>query len=152
MTNDERTINLEQKIKTLQLTYAAALADSVVRYGNAGVLDKITEQKRAEQMNNGAALAAKLGVAEPKQAIEKTQDLFECADFVCIDTSSGFEAVATRCAICSISKQMGKYSPCQIYCLSPMEAMMKGVSPDTEFQVVSTLWESDRCIIRAKLT
>jgi len=151
MTNEERIAVLELKVKTLQLTYAAALADAAVRYGNEGILDKITEQKRTEQMKNGAGLAARLGVTEPKQAIEKTRDTFGCANFVCTDTPDGFEAVATNCTLCSISRQMGKFSPCQIFCLSSFEAMIKGVSPGAEFNVVSTLWDSEKCIIKAKV-
>ena len=153
MSNEERIAALEQKLKTLQLGYAAALADSVVRYGNEGILDKITEQKRSEQMRNNAGLAARFGVSEPKQAIEKTRDTYGCANFVCTDTSGGFEAIATSCLLCSISKQMGgRFSPCRIHCLSPMEAMVKGVSPDSDFRVISTLWESDKCVIKVDQT
>ena len=150
MTNEERNTALEQKLKTLQLIYAAALADSVARYGNEGILDKITEQKRAEQMKNGAGLAARFGVTEPKQAVEKTRDTFGCANWVCTDTSDGFEATATSCRLCAISKQMGEFSPCQIFCLSAMEAMTKGVSPKAKYNVISTLWDSDRCMLIVK--
>ena len=151
MTDEERITALEQQVKTLQLTYASALADAVVRYGNEGILDKITEQKRAEQMRNGASLASRLGVTEPKHAIEKTRDMFGCANFVCTDAHDGFEAFATNCMLCSISKQMGKFSPCQMFCLSPFEAMIKGVSPDAKFDVVSTLWDSEKCVIKVKI-
>jgi len=151
MTDEEKITALEQKVKTLQLTYAAALADAVARYGNEGILDKITEQKRAEQTKNGASLAARLGVTEPKQAIENTRDTFGCANFTCADTPNGFEAVATSCTLCAISKRLGKFSPCQLFCLSPFEAMIRGVSPDAEVNVVSTLWDSEKCVIRAKI-
>ena len=147
MTNEDRVAILEQKLKTLQLYYAAALADVVVRFGNEGVLDKITEQKRSEQMKNGAGLAARFGVTEPKMAIEKTRDTYGCADWVCTDTDSGFRAVATKCTLCAISKQMGGFNPCCIYCLSPMEAMMKGVSPEAVVSITGTLWDSDKCEI-----
>ena len=160
MTNEENIIileqknaALEQKLKTLQLYYAAAIADSVARYGREGILEKITNQKGEEQARNGAGLAARFGVTEPIQAIEKTRDTYGCANFVCTDTNSGFEAVATSCMLCSISKQMGgQFSPCRIHCLSPMEAMIKGVSPDSDFRVISTLWESDKCVIKVDKT
>ena len=44
-----------------------------------------------------------------------------------------------------ISKQMGQFSPCRIYCLSPMEALIIGVAPEAEFSTLSTLWDSDKC-------
>lgn len=145
MTNEEKVLMLEQKLKTLQMYYAAALADSVIRYGNEGILDKVTEQKKSEQMRGGASLAARFGVAEPKKAFEKTADTYGCANWVCTDTDSGFEAVATSCMLCAISKRMGQFSPCQIHCLSPIESMLKGVAHDAEFTVTDTLWDSDKC-------
>ena len=151
MTNEERITILEQKLKTLQMHYAAVLADSVARYGNEGILAKITGQKRAEQMKNGAALAARLGVTEPKQAIEKTRDTFGCADWICTETGDGFEAVAENCMLCAISKQMWQFCPCQIYCLSPIEAMLKGISPDADISVIGTLWDSDKCRVNVRI-
>ena len=74
MSSEERILTLEQKLKTIQLGYAAALADSIIRYGNEGILEKVAEQKRSEQMRNCSLLAARFGVTEPKQAIEKTRD------------------------------------------------------------------------------
>jgi len=149
MSSEERILTLEQKLKTIQLGYAAALADSIIRYGNEGILEKVAEQKRSEQMRNCSLLAARFGVTEPKQAIEKTRDTYGCANFICTDTEDGFEAIATSCLLCSISKQMGgRFSPCRIHCLSPMEALIKGVSPNSNFNMLSTLWESDRCVIK----
>ena len=37
MTSEERVAMLEQKLKTLQMFYAAVQADSTLRYGNAGI-------------------------------------------------------------------------------------------------------------------
>jgi len=33
-------MELEQKVKTLQMYYAAVLADTTLRYGKAGILDE----------------------------------------------------------------------------------------------------------------
>ena len=141
----------EQKVKTLQMLYAAALADSTLRYGNAGILDEVTAQKRAEQMRTGTSLSERFGVKEPKQAFEKVQDIYGCANWVCEDTDKGFNAVCTNCMLCALSKQMGAYSPCQVHCLSPIEAMIKGVNPRAEFAVEKTLWGSDKCVVQVKL-
>ena len=135
----------EQKLKTVQLYYAAALADSVLRYGRAGILSDVTAQKREEQLSTGVALAERLGVKSPQDAFLKTADIFGCADWVCEDTADGFTAAANHCMLCSISKRMGEYSPCSIYCLSPMEAALKGVAPEAKFNVTATLWDSDMC-------
>lgn len=140
-------MELEQKLKALQMYYAAALADSTLRYGNAGILDEVTKQKRNEQMANGTALAERFGVKEPKQAFEKTHDTYGCANWVCRNTDDGFIATASSCMLCAISKKTGQYSPCQIHCLSPIEAMIKGINPNAEYRIESTLWNSDKCVV-----
>ena len=61
-------MELEQKLKNLQMYYAAALADCTIRYGNAGILEQIADQKRKEQLMGGVVLAQRLGVKEPKHA------------------------------------------------------------------------------------
>jgi len=151
MTNEEKIILLEKKLKTLQMLYAAVLADSAFRYGSEGILDRVTEQKRAEQLKGGAEAAARLGVKEPKQAFGNVQDLCGCANWECTDTKDGFEAVANNCMLCAISKKMGNFSPCKIHCLSPIEAMIKGTSPNANFSVTGTLWDSGECKVIIKL-
>ncbi len=141
-------MELEQKLKTLQMYYAAALADSTLRYGSAGILDKVTEQKRNEQINAGASLAERFGVKEPWQAFEKAQELYGCANWSREDTDNGFVAACTNCMLCAISKKSGPYSPCQIHCLSPIEAMVKAVAPDVDFVAKKTLWHDEKCIVR----
>jgi len=144
---------MEQKLKALQMYYAAALADSTLRYGEAGILDEVAAQKRVEQMAGGAVLAGRFGVMEPQDAFIKTADTYGCADWICENTENGFTATATRCMLCAISQKIGsQYSPCQIHCLSPMEAMLKGVAPDAEFVVGDTLWDSDKCAVKVRLT
>ena len=138
----------EQKIKTLQMLYAAALADSVVRYGNFGILDDVAEQKRNEQFKNGKTLAERFGVQEPCDAFLKTADTYGCANWECEKTETGFTAKATNCMLCAISKNMGQYSPCKVHCLSPIEAMVKGVAPDAVFENESTLWDGDCCAVK----
>ena len=39
-------MELEQKIKMLQVIYAGALADSVLRMGKEGILEKVALEKR----------------------------------------------------------------------------------------------------------
>ena len=147
MTSEERAAMLENRLKTLQMFYAAAQADSTLRYGNAGILELVTEQKRAQQIKTGASSAQRLGITEPKQVFLKTQDTFGCANWVCEDTGDGFTATCANCMLCAISKKMGQYSPCRLYCLNPIEAMLKGISPNAEFIVEETLWDNDKCSV-----
>jgi len=148
MGNDENRENLEQKIKKLQLLYAAALADAVYYYGSEGVLEKVTKHKKNNQLENCKTLAARFEMTEPKHAFEKTRDMYGCADWICQDTDTGFTAIAKRCMLCSISQSMGNFCPCQIFCLSPIEAALNGIVPDSEFNIISTLWNSGECKVK----
>ena len=142
----------DQKLKTLQMYYAAALADSTLRYGRAGILDDVAAQKRAEQMAAGTALAGRFGVKKPQDAFLATADTYGCADWTCENTNGGFIATAGHCTLCAMAKHMGDYSPCKIHCLSPMEAMLKGVAPEAKFVVEETLWDSDECKVNVRIT
>lgn len=137
--------------KTLQMYYAAALADATLRYGKAGILDEVKVQKRAEQMQTGSVLADRFGVKTPKEAFERIQDTYGCANWVCEDTDDGFIATCTSCMLSAISKKMGNYCPCQLHCLSPIEAMIKGVQSNAEFTIEKTLWNEDKCLVKVSL-
>jgi len=147
----EKQENLEHKIKKLQLLYAAALADAVYYYGSEGILERVTKLKKSDQLKNGKNLATRFEMSEPKHAFEKTRDTYGCADWICQDTDSGFEAIAKNCMLCSISKAKGNYSPCQVFCLSPIEAALKGIAPDSEFNLIGTLWNSAECKVKITL-
>ena len=141
-----------EKVRVLQAVYAGALADSVLRLGNEGVLEKVTKQKKNEQLACGKARAAQLGIASPEEVFIKLSDLMGCADWSVADdaSGSGFTATATRCMLCSLSKRMGTQSPCRIYCLDPIEGMVKGLLADADFDVQSTLYESSQCCVLIK--
>jgi len=138
----------EQKVKRLQMLYAAALADATLRFSNAGVLMEVTEQKRKEQLKNGASIAERFGVTTAKGAFEKTVETYGCANFICTDIADGFVAVCTSCMLQAFAKQLGSQSPCYIYCLSPIEAMVKGIEEEASFEVESTLWEGSNCLVK----
>lgn len=134
-----------EKVRTLQAVYAGALADTVLRLGGEGVLEKVTQQKRAEQLMGGKARAAQMGMTSPEEVFTKLSDLMGCANWtVEPGESGGFTATASRCMLCVMAKKMGTQSPCHIYCLDPMEGMVKGLCEST-FDVQSTLYEDSQC-------
>lgn len=137
-----------EKVRTLQAVYAGALADTVFRLGNEGVLEKVTQQKRAEQLAGGKVRAAQMGMTSPDEVFTKLADLMGCANWtVETDEDSGLTATASRCMLCAMAKKLGAKSPCHIYCLDPMEGMVKGVDESARYDVQSTLYESDQCRI-----
>ena len=136
-----------EKVRMLQAIYAGALADSVLRLGNEGVLEKVTSQKRAEQLSAGKARAAQMGIASPEEVFLKLSELMGCANWTIAanEDGSAFTATASRCMLCALAKKMGTQSPCHIHCLDPMEGMVKGLHSTAEYRVMSTLFEDVQC-------
>ena len=64
-------MNIEEKVRILQLTYAAALADATLRMGRDGILPRVTAEKRREQMANGRVRAAQFGIRRPEEVFQK---------------------------------------------------------------------------------
>ena len=143
---------MTMKIKVLQKMYAGVLADSVLRMGTEGILEKVTKEKKAEQMQNGKIRAAQMGITKPQAVFEVLSEIFGCTDWKTTDTDYGFKAEATGCMLCSIAKKMGTQSPCKIYCLDPMEAMVKGINNNADFTVHETMWEKQKCHIDISMT
>lgn len=140
-------MELEKKIHILQAMYAGALADSVLRMGQEGILEKVTQAKRMEQMQVGRMRAAQLGITCPQEVFKVLSDVFGCANWSITDLDHGFKAVATSCMLCSLAKKLGAQSPCNIYCLDPMEAMVKGTNSSASVSIQETLWQENACKI-----
>jgi len=143
-------MDTQQHLRLLQITYAAQLADAIRQYGRVGILQKVTDEKRAERRATGAAQAAQLGITEPQAAFTTSAELFGCADWTVngAEGDGSFEAGATRCLLCVMVKKAGGPSPCRLFCLDPIEAMVKGLSPDARFEVMDTLYEGECCRVR----
>ena len=52
----------------------------------------------------------------------------------------GFSAESSSCILCGLAKKRKAPSPCMLYCLDPMEGLVKGVEPNAGFSVEDTLW------------
>jgi hypothetical protein len=143
-------VEIEKKLVILQNVYAAALADSVLRMGKGGILDKVTVQKRQEQILTGKMRAQQLGVTRPDEVFLKLSEIFDCARWEIKAEANGFLAENKVCKLCAISKKMGAPNPCHIYCLDPMEGMIKGLDANLKFEVAETLWEGTACKVNIR--
>lgn len=142
-------MDTQQHLRLLQITYAAQLADAVRQYGQAGILERVTDEKRTERRRSASAQAAQLGITAPEAAFTTSAELFGCADWTVTETGEdGFEASATRCLLCAMARKAGGPSPCHIFCLDPIEAMVLGLQPDARLEVLETLYEGERCRVR----
>jgi hypothetical protein len=139
-----------QHIRILQHAYAAQLADSTTQYGKAGVLEQVTEARRAARLKGGAATAAQMGVTEPAAAFTTSAALFGCADWAVAPDDAGFVATASRCLLCAMVSQMGGPSPCRLFCLDPIEGMIAGLEPGAAVDVEETLFDGGACRVRVR--
>ena len=142
----------EKDIKLLQLTYAAVLADATAQFEKEGVLHEVTQRKKAEQQSTGKMKAAQFGITSPEAVFLRLAEVFNCAAWEIRKADNHFTAETATCKLCGIAKKMKALAPCYLYCLDPMEGMVKGLDPDAEFTVEQTLWEGDRCRVRVNKT
>jgi hypothetical protein len=136
------------QIKTLQLTYAAQLVDTVRRYADAGILEKVTEERRAERLADAPRQAAQMGITAPSQTFTALAELFGCADWRIVADESGFTATSPTCLLFALARKLGAPEPCRLYCLDPMEAIVMGLAPEAGYGVEATLFEGAPCRVR----
>ncbi len=135
----------EKKLKLLQMFYAGALADSTLRLHKEGILEKVTAEKKTEQLANGKLRAAQLGIQRPVEVFEVLPEVFGCANWHTEGTAESFEATATGCMLCGLAKKLGAGCPCNIHCLDAMEGLVRGVDENAQYDVISTLWDQTKC-------
>ncbi len=138
-----------EKVKMLQTIYAGAMADHVLRLSSEGVLEKITQKKKAEQMATGKGRAAQMGIETIDQVFTKLSDIMGCANWqvtLCED-GTVYTAKASHCMLCAFAKRMGTQSPCHIACLDPMAGMVKGIAENAAFDVHDTLFAGSECCV-----
>jgi hypothetical protein len=141
-----------KQIQMLQMAYAGALADTVLQFSKEGVLERVTERKRREQMATGNQRPAAFGITAPEEVFLKLSELFGCARWEITDKDrDGFVARSGSCVLCAIAKKSGAPSPCNLYCLDPMEGLVKAVKNDAVYMVEETLWEGKQCRVKVKI-
>jgi hypothetical protein len=145
-------MNDQDTIRVLRGMYAGALADAASQMARAGVLEQVTARKREEQMASGAARARQMGLSDASQVPVVLSEIFRCADWKVDKTAAGFTAETRTCVLCGMAKKMGGARPCEIYCLHPMDGMIRGIDPSLAVTVTETLWDGTTCRMEARRT
>jgi hypothetical protein len=135
----------DQQIQVLQLTYAHVLADATLQLGLEGVLERVTERKRREQLATGSAKAKHFGITSPEQVFTALSACFGCASWRATAKEGGLVAETSGCVLFGLARMIDAPSPCRLYCLDPMEGMVKGLEPEADFMVQETLWDGEMC-------
>ena len=135
----------EKDIQLLQLIYAAVLADATAQFAKENVLQNVTQRKKAEQMATGKMKAEQFGITSPEAVFTRLAEVFNCAAWEIRKAGEEFIAETKTCKLCGIAKKINAPAPCYLYCLDPMEGMVKGLNPHATFAVEETLWEGEKC-------
>ena len=135
----------EKDIQLLQLTYASVLADATAQFDKEHVLKNVTQRKKAEQMATGKMKAELFGITSPDAVFTRLAEVFNCAAWEIRNAEEKFVAETTACKLCAIAKKINAPAPCHLYCLDPMEGMVKGLNPHATFAVEETLWDGEKC-------
>jgi len=140
----------DKQIQLLQLTYAHVLADATRQFGQEGVLERVAARKRQEQLATGSTKAAQFGITSAEQVFTRLSAFFRCASWQVTPHDGGFAAETASCVLAGLARKMDAPSPCRLYCLDPMEGMVKGLNPEAEFRVQETLWDGGKCRVEVK--
>ncbi|QUI21417.1 L-2-amino-thiazoline-4-carboxylic acid hydrolase [Vallitalea pronyensis] len=140
-------MHVETRLKVMERMYVHTLVDSIRHYGQLGVLDSIIEEKKKVQLSMGKKQAEQFGITQPENVFTVLSDIFNCTSWEIKRIHHGFQAKAKKCTLCAYAKKAGVESPCYMYCLNPMEGMVKGIDPQLDFKVEKTLWSDDACVV-----
>ncbi len=147
-------MDAEKKLALLQNTYAAAVAETVNTFGALKVLDTIVEKRAERQSQTASAMNKMMGITSVEDVFLTLSGIFGCANWQVLKTTDGYEATATACKLCAMSKKMGGANACRGWCLDPMMAMITDISggkiAKDQIEVKSTLMEGDQCKVVIK--
>ncbi|MGM0379592.1 MAG: hypothetical protein ACQEQE_07585 [Bacillota bacterium] len=139
-------MNSELRLKVLQNIYTNQLVDSINFYNKSGKLDNILKEKKVKSQISGKFIVKKFKIETISQAFNWTNQIFDCAKWEKIGNNNIFKT--KNCKLYNLAKKNGVCSPCKIYCLNPLEGMIKAIDKNYKFNVKTTLWKSDECIVR----
>ena len=141
-------MDINKQVQILQMLYAGILADSVLQFSKENVLNSVTQRKHQEQIASGQLRATQFGITKPEEVFLKLSEIFNCAQWKIANMpEGGFTAQANNCMLCSIARKIGAPSPCHIYCLDPMEGLVKAVKNNAIYVVKETLWDGNKCVV-----
>jgi len=143
-------MNNDRHLQLMRNLYTALQAETMARYGKAGIVPEIEEEKRGQSLASGAKNAQMLGVSEPEEAFSVPAAITECASWDIVSMDNGLSATCRGCRLIGMCKAVSTPSPCRMYCLNPIRGMVEALRPGARFEVQSTLWESDRCHVEVR--
>jgi hypothetical protein len=141
-------MELEKRLKLLQLFYAGVIADSVSCFERFGITGQVEIKKMAEQKIMAKGQLAQLNIKTHEELFAVFSEIFGCVDWKLSKTANELTAESSRCLLCGISKKMDTVQPCNMYCINPMKSLSAALEPGMQLHVEKTLWDSEKCLFR----
>lgn len=139
---------MEKEFKTLQLFYASALVDSVYHYDQSGILNSVAKKKKQQQALTASTQLQQLSLTIPEELFLYFTKVFGCINWEITKTDKGITAYGKNCLLCSLAKKKKTAEPCSIYCINPIEELLKAMDPSFSLKVEKTLWNDDQCLFK----
>ncbi len=140
-------MNIDRNLSLMRGLYISLLAETMVRYARAGALEEIENERRSTSLASGEMANQMLGVTTPAEAFTTPASIAECAAWEITEIKTGLVASCQGCKLIQLCRNLDAPSPCRMYCLNPIEGMIKALIPAARFEVKSTLWSGDNCTV-----
>ena len=138
----------EKKLAVMRNLYTGLQAETIMRYAKAGIFEEVEKERIELSLTSGGRNAERLAIENAREAFAKPASITDCAFWEIEERDNSLTAVCTGCKLIGMCKQMQTPSPCKMYCLSPIEGMIKALKPGAYFRVVSTLYDGENCTVR----
>lgn len=137
----------KQDITILRNLFTGLQAETISRYAKAGILNDIEGERVELSLASGEKSCQMLGVTRPEEAFLRPAEIVECASWDIASNENGLNAISSGCKLAAICKKLETPPPCSMYCLSPIEGMIKALKPEANFNVRSTLFSEKNCTV-----
>jgi hypothetical protein len=141
-------MSAERNLFIMRNLYMGLMAETMARYAKARALEEIEQEKRSKSLAMGETNAEVLGVTTVTEAFTGPASVVECASWGITETDDRVKAVCKSCKLMGMCKKLNTPSPCRMYCLNPIEGMVKTLNRDADFKVESTLWDGNSCVVK----
>lgn len=136
----------QTKIEVLRKISFMQMIEAMNNYEKHGIREAVIADKKARDLAEGPAKCAMFGLKTPKDFLNFSMDAFNCVNWEYKDTEDGFTATTHSCVACHMAKEAGAPSICEMHCINPFLAVVKGINPDNELFVKETLQDGEKCV------
>lgn len=138
------------KVDVLRQISFMQIIEAMSNYEKHGIREKVIADKKAKDLAEGPTKCKMFGLQTPEDFLNFSMDAFNCVDWKYEYNEEGFTATTHSCVACHMAKEVSAPSICEMHCINPFLAVIKGINPEGDLTVEETLWEGEKCVFRVK--